>query len=234
MTLPGAIASNRTAASRPVPVAPVASAARASVMSMRFPFTCCVKVTLTPPARMNVPSFTLRTRSFVASNVSVSVSVERRVASVIEIGTVYGPPPTRNVGPGGDRMICADPMPGVVVGPGATGSAAGGVAVVGAGVAGAVVGAAGAAPGGAGVGAGCAAGSAGTATTFGGVCCCGCGTGTVPGTGVDPGGSATGCPLGPRMVPGVVEPPYAGCAPAGGAAGVPGCCAATSAAAGGG
>src|SRR5207249_3190514 len=82
--------------------------------------------------------------------------------------------------------------------------------------------AAGAAPGGAGVGAGCAAGSAGTATTFGGVCCCGCGTGTVPDTGVDPGGSATGCPLGPRMVPGVVEPPYAGCAPAGGAAGVPG------------
>ena len=47
---------------------------------------------------------------------SVSVTVEMRDASVIEIGTVYGPPPTRNVGPGGEMMTWADPIPGAVVG----------------------------------------------------------------------------------------------------------------------
>src|SRR5215470_1943791 len=89
---------------------------------------------------MKLPSFTLRTRSFVGSNVSVNVSVEMRVASVIEMGTVYGPPPTRNIGPGGEMMICAAPTPGDCVG----GAACCGVAGAGgdAGVGGAGAGAA--------------------------------------------------------------------------------------------
>ena len=41
---------------------------------------------------------------------SVSVTVEIRDASEIEIGTVYGPPPMRTVG-GGVTITCADPMP---------------------------------------------------------------------------------------------------------------------------
>ena len=72
---------------------------------------------------MKLPSCTLRTRSFVGSKMSVSVTVEIRDASVISSGTVYGPPPTRNVGPGGEISTCAEPIPGDVVG---TAAAAGG------------------------------------------------------------------------------------------------------------
>ena len=65
---------------------------------------------------------------------SVSVTVEMRDASEIEIGTVYGPPPTRNAG-GGEIRICAEPMPVVVVCGGVvvTGGAVGAGGVVGAG-----------------------------------------------------------------------------------------------------
>ena len=48
---------------------------------------------------MKLPSCTVRTRSIAGSKVSVSVIVDSRDALVIEIGTVYGPPPTRNVVP---------------------------------------------------------------------------------------------------------------------------------------
>src|SRR6516162_9490382 len=138
---------------------------------------------------MKLPSFTLRTRSFVGSNVSVNVSVEMRVASVIEMGTVYGPPPTRKVGPGGEMMICAAPTPGDCVGadtcagvPGAGGVGGGGCA--GAGDSGGAV------------------GSIGTTTLDGGgVCGCGGGS-TVPGTGVDPGGTTSCVPPGPGTVAG--------------------------------
>ena len=47
---------------------------------------------------------------------SVSVMVDSRCASVIDSGTVYGPPPTRMVGPGGEMTTCAAPMPGDEVG----------------------------------------------------------------------------------------------------------------------
>src|SRR5436190_9563191 len=128
---PGAIASKSTAASSPTPDAPVESAARVSVMSMRFPLTDCAKTTLMPPARMKLPSCTVRTRSFVGSKITVSVIVEIRCASVIEIGTVYGPPPTRRVGPGGVISTCAEPTPADVVGTAGAvcaGGLAGGVA----------------------------------------------------------------------------------------------------------
>ena len=59
----------------------------------------------------------------------VSVIVDSRATLVIEIGTVYGPPPIRNVG-GGDRMTCADPNPCVVTG---SGGAVVGAAAVGGG-----------------------------------------------------------------------------------------------------
>jgi len=42
-------------------------------------------------------------------------TVEIRDASEIEMGTVYGPPPTRVTG-GGVIVICADPIPAVVTG----------------------------------------------------------------------------------------------------------------------
>src|SRR5438128_4355638 len=127
VTGPGAMASKSTAARTPVPDAPVESAPRASVMSMRLPFTCCAKATLTLPARMKLPSWTVRTRSLVASYTSVSVTVDRRCASVTDSGTVYGPPPTRNVVPGGEMMTCAPPIPGDVVGT-AAGAGSGGTA----------------------------------------------------------------------------------------------------------
>jgi hypothetical protein len=151
VTLPGAIASNRTAASKPVPDAPVASDERTSVMSIRFPFTCWVNVTLVPPMRMKLPSWTVRTRSLVGSKISVRVIVEIRDTSVIESGIVYGPPPTRNVVLGGEMITCACPTPGEVVG--TTGSAVGGGGVPGGAVGAAVVAgvaAAGGVPGGAG------------------------------------------------------------------------------------
>src|SRR5438552_235489 len=96
---------------------------------------------------MKLPSCTVRMRSLVESNVNVSVIVEIRAASLIEIGMMYGPPPTRNVVPLGDMTMRAVPMPGDVMGGsvaagGAGGCASGVVGVVGAGwvgVAGVVV-----------------------------------------------------------------------------------------------
>src|SRR5439155_3795913 len=209
VTPPGAMASNSTAASRPVPDAPVASAPRESVMSIRLPLTCCAKLTVTPPARMKLPSCTVRTRSFVGSKITVSVMVAMRDASVIEIGTVYGPPPTRSVG-GGEMITCAAPMPADTVG------------TAGAGVGGCVVaGATGAAAGGGVAGGGVVrTGAGGCGGAVAGGVCVGCvGTNTVPGTGDVPGGGVTVVPPGPGN---------SGCAAAGGGgaagAGSTGCC----------
>src|SRR6478736_1321308 len=80
-----------------------------------------VDVAVTLPWRMNMPSCTLRTRSTFGLNVTVSVSVETRDTLLIEIGTVYGPPATRN-SPGGVTRICA-PAGGVA--PGVAGAAGG-------------------------------------------------------------------------------------------------------------
>jgi hypothetical protein len=85
---PGAIASNRIAASTPVPEAPVVSAARVSVMSIRPPVACWLNTGVTPPLRMKLPCCTARTRSFAGSNVSVSVIVDSPDAFVIDSGTV--------------------------------------------------------------------------------------------------------------------------------------------------
>src|SRR5580765_6038558 len=117
VAVPGATASNRIAARRPVPDTPVASAPREIVMSMRLPFTCCVNVTLAPPDRRKLPSCTVLTLRKRGSNVSVSVTVDRRCAPVTEIGMLYGPCPTRSAPGGGDTMTCATPKPGDVVGP---------------------------------------------------------------------------------------------------------------------
>ncbi len=65
-----------------------------------------VKVAVTPPWRMNVPSCTLRTRSTAGLYVTVNVIIDMRDALLIESGTVYGPPATRNSG-GAVTMICA-------------------------------------------------------------------------------------------------------------------------------
>ena len=104
-----------------MPDAPVESAALAIVMSMRPPVTCCENVALTPPDRMKVPSDTLLTRKSAGSNVRVNVTVDSRAALITESGTVYGPPPTRNVVPDGVIVTCAIPRPGDVIGGGATG-----------------------------------------------------------------------------------------------------------------
>src|SRR6478736_2628254 len=80
----------------------------------------------TPPCRMNVPSCAVRTRSTFGLYVTVSVITERRATLLIEIGTVYGPPATRNSVPGGVTITCAVAAP-AGVGPGA---AAGGGAVM--------------------------------------------------------------------------------------------------------
>ena len=134
---------------------------------------------------MKLPSCTLRTRSSAGSKVSVSETVESRETFTIEIGTVYGPAPTRNVVPGGERITCASPTPGVVIG-GSTGAGGGrrrGEAAPACGAA-----ADGAAAGGA------ASASGGCGGAAGGGCG---GTTTVPGTGVVPGGGATMVPPGP-------------------------------------
>ena len=128
VTLPGAIASNCSAASNPVPDAPVASLARTSVMSIRLLFTCWENVTFAPPTRMKLPSWTERTRSFVGSKINVNVTVESREASVTASGIVYGPPPTRMGVFGTEITTCADPTPADVVGTAASaGVAAAGV-----------------------------------------------------------------------------------------------------------
>src|SRR3990167_2719962 len=148
VVVPGAIASKRTAARSPVPDAPVESPARVSVMSIRPALVCWVKTTSMPPVRMKLPCCADRTRSFVGSYMSVSDTVDKPSPFVTEIGTVYGPPPTRRVG-GGERTICAWPSPDDVVGVWAAGSGGtggnGGVVVSGA--AGDGAGPGGAAPG---------------------------------------------------------------------------------------
>src|SRR5262245_35673760 len=156
---------------------------------------------------MKLPSVTWRTRSFDGSNSSVSVTVDRRDASLTESGIVYGPPPTRNAVLGVEMMTCAEPMPGdvdgVVSGVGVAGRAAGAGGVVGAAATSGIgVGAVGAGCGGVTAGAGCAAG--------------GC-TGTVPGIGDEPGGGATSVPPGARCSGGCAGTP-AGAAAAGGGA----------------
>jgi len=147
---------------------------------------------------------------------SVSVTVEILDASLISNGTVYGPPPTRNVGPGGDMSTCAEPIPVDVVG---TAAASGGPA-------------GGCAGGGTGAGAMGGDGGCGCVSTAAGGCAGGCSTGgvaggsrTVPGTGDDPGGAATVVPPGPRTgVPGTPAggAPGTGAGAGGGAAS--GCC----------
>src|SRR5881397_3772698 len=117
---------------------------------------------------------------------SVSVTVDRRCASMTDKGTVYGPPPKRNVVPGGEMMTCAPPIPGDAVGTAA--GAAGGAGSAGAG---------GCAPGDVGSTAGGGVTGAGAGVT-------GAGTGTVPGTGEEPGGAVTVVPPGRRIVGGAV------------------------------
>ena len=88
VAVPGAIGSNRIAPRSPVPVAPVASADRAMVMSTRPGLTCWAKAAFAAPDRMKLPSFTARARSSAGSNVTVSVTVDTRDAFTMEIGTV--------------------------------------------------------------------------------------------------------------------------------------------------
>src|SRR2546428_253564 len=76
---------------------------------------------VTPPCRMNVPSCTVRTRSTFGLYVIVKVITETRDALLIETGTVYGPPATRNSVPGGNTLICAGVAGVVGVVPGAGG-----------------------------------------------------------------------------------------------------------------
>src|SRR5215471_19221362 len=102
VAVPGATASKRIAASRPVPDTPVASALRENVMC-------------TPPERRKLPSCTVRTRRKRLSNVSVNVTVDKRCAPVTEIGMLYGPCPTRSTPAGGDTITCATPKPGEVL-----------------------------------------------------------------------------------------------------------------------
>ena len=96
--------------------APVASAPREIVMSMRPLLTCCENVTFVPPDRRKLPSCIVRTRRTRGSNVTVIVTVDSRMAPVTEIGMLYGPWPTRSAPAGGERRICARPMPGDVIG----------------------------------------------------------------------------------------------------------------------
>src|SRR5438045_5082121 len=70
---------------------------------------------------MKVPSLAWRTRSTFGLNVTVSVITDNRDTLLIETGTVYGPPATRNSVPGVVMMICA----AVGFGAGAPGGAGG-------------------------------------------------------------------------------------------------------------
>ena len=91
-----------------------------------------VKLAVTPPWRMNVPSCTFRTRSTAGLNVTVSVIVDSRDAFATASGTVYGPPAVRN-SCGAVMVICAADAAGIaggVAGGGAVGSRGGGVAGV--------------------------------------------------------------------------------------------------------
>src|SRR6516225_10061689 len=73
-----------------------------------------VNVAVTLPCRMNVPSWMVRTRRIDGLYVSVSVMTDSRCALLIDTGTVYGPPATWNVVPGGVTMICAGVVGGAV------------------------------------------------------------------------------------------------------------------------
>ena len=95
--------------------------------------TICVKVACAPPARMKLPSWTARTRSAAGLNVIVSDSPESRDAFVADTATVYGPPPTRNSGPGGVTTICAPAL--AIAGFGLVAVAPAGAAGIAAGVA---------------------------------------------------------------------------------------------------
>src|SRR5215813_12264819 len=90
---------------------------------------------------MKLPSCTARTRSAAGLNVMVSDNPESRDAFVADTATVYGPPPTRNSGPGGVTTICAPELAtvglGFAAGGGAPGAAPCGVAAAGAAGAGA-------------------------------------------------------------------------------------------------
>src|SRR6185503_16640585 len=126
-----------------------------------------------PPARMKLPSWTARTRTAAGLNVIVNDSPDSRDAFVAEMATVYGPPPTRNSGPGGVMTTCAPA--GAIVGGGAV--AAAGAAGTGAGVVG--EGAGTGAPEAAPPGSAAAPGTAGVGAAV---------TAVVPGTGELPGG----------------------------------------------
>src|SRR6185503_8265935 len=175
LAAPAPTASNSTAASSPVPETPVASPARTIAMSMRpvTGSTICVKAACAPPARMKLPSWTARTRTAAGLNVIVNDSPDSRDAFVAEMATVYGPPPTRNSGPGGVMTTCAPA--GAIVGGGAV--AAAGAAGTGAGVVG--EGAGTGAPEAAPPGSAAAPGTAGVGAAV---------TAVVPGTGELPGG----------------------------------------------
>src|SRR5512138_994429 len=56
---------------------------------------------------MKLPSCTARTRSAAGLKVIVNDNPDSRDALVADTATVYGPPPTRNSGPGGVTTICA-------------------------------------------------------------------------------------------------------------------------------
>src|SRR5690606_17082334 len=94
------MASNINAASSPAPDAPALSLVRTTAISTRPAAASIrgVKVAATVPWRMNVPSWTLRTRSTDGLNVTVNVIVDSRETLLIEIGTTYGPPETRSSG----------------------------------------------------------------------------------------------------------------------------------------
>src|SRR4051812_25447897 len=106
---PDPIASKSSAAMRPAPDAPAWSAVRVTAMSTR-PAAASIRgvnVVGTLPCRMKVPSCTVRTRNTFGLNVTVSVMTDTRDALLIDSGTVYGPPATRNSVPGGVTRICA-------------------------------------------------------------------------------------------------------------------------------
>src|SRR5262245_2713243 len=129
----------------------------------------------------------------------VSVIVDIRFAFDTVTGTVYGPPPTRNVVLDGVTMICAWPIPGdeapASVADGAFGFGIGAFGL-GTGAFGFGTGAFGFGMGGAADACGCGGGGGAgdVPPTFGDGVTTGGGTTTVPGTGVVPGGGATSVP----------------------------------------
>lgn len=80
-----------------------------------------------PPARMKLPSCTLRIRRTAGSKVSVSEIVVNRETFAIINGTVYGPEPTRHVVPGTVTVTSAEPT--AAVGGGTCTGGVGGAAV---------------------------------------------------------------------------------------------------------